>query len=98
MAQAWKHRQFRSLVKAFRGICCRNDLGRWWVNRGKVLDRFMELLPAVRMFLEEKARSQLLAHLVNYILLHNTGFLTYIRHHLNSLNLKSQASKGFCLH
>ena len=63
MAHALKHRQFRSLVEEFYGEY--SDLTMHaevrWLSSGKVLDRFMELLPAVRTFLKEKGRRDLLA-------------------------------------
>ena len=56
MAHALNHRQLRSLVEKFHGEYC--DLATHadvkWLSHGKVQDRFMELLPAVRMFVEEK--------------------------------------------
>ena len=55
-----------------------------WLSRGKVLDRFMESLPAVRIFLEEKGRRELLAHLIDDTFVCNTAFVTDITLHLNS--------------
>ena len=57
-AHAMKHRQFRSSVEEFHGEY--PDLKMHaevrWLSRRKLQDRFMELLPAVRTFLEEKGR------------------------------------------
>ena len=64
-----------------------------WLSRGKVLDRFMELLPAMRTFMEEKGRRDLLARLVDDTFVCNTAFLTDITRHLNSLNLKLQGKQ-----
>ena len=61
MAHALHHLQFRSLVEEFHGeysdLATHADVK--WLSRGKVQDRFMELLPAVRMFVEEKGWSDL---------------------------------------
>ena len=54
----------------------------------------VKLLPAVRMFLGEKGRRDLLAYLVNDTFVFNTAFLTDITRHLNSLNLKLQGKHG----
>ena len=90
-----KHRQFRSLAEEFH--CEYSDLTMHaevrWLSRGKVLDRFMDLLPAVRTFLEEKGRRDLLAHLVDGTFVYNTAFLTDITRHLNALNLKLQGKQ-----
>ena len=95
MAHALKHRQFRSLVEEFYDEY--SDLAMHaevrWLSPGKVLDRFMELLPAVRTFLKEKGRRDLLAHLVDDTFVCYTAFLTDILRHLNSLNLKLQGKQ-----
>uniref|UniRef100_A0A672IJ75 HAT C-terminal dimerisation domain-containing protein n=1 Tax=Salarias fasciatus TaxID=181472 RepID=A0A672IJ75_SALFA len=95
LAHALKHRQFRSLVEEFQSAY--PDLAMHaevrWLSRGKVLDRFMELLPAVRIFLEEKGRHDLLAALEDDSFIHNAAFLTDITRHLNSLNVKLQGKQ-----
>jgi len=63
MAHVLKHRQFCSLVEEFHGEYSDVEVRR--LSRGKVLDRYMQLLPAVRTFLEEKGWRDLLADLVN---------------------------------
>uniref|UniRef100_K7G7Y3 SPIN-DOC-like zinc-finger domain-containing protein n=1 Tax=Pelodiscus sinensis TaxID=13735 RepID=K7G7Y3_PELSI len=52
-----------------------------WLSQSKVLDSFMDLLPAVQMFLEAKDCQDLLSCL---------GLLTDMTRHLNALNLKLQ--------
>jgi len=53
---SFRNTELRSLVKELHGeysdVATHVDVK--WLSRGKVLDRFMELLPAVRMFVEEK--------------------------------------------
>ncbi|XP_073668196.1 general transcription factor II-I repeat domain-containing protein 2-like [Paramisgurnus dabryanus] len=91
LAHALKHRQFRSLVEecesAYGDLAMHAEVR--WLSRGKVLCRFMQLLPAVRMFLEEKGQHNLLS-LLNDTFIENAAFLTDITCHLNSLNLKLQ--------
>lgn len=61
LAHPLKNRQFCSLVEEFESAY--PDLAMHaevrWLSRGNVLDRFMELLPVVRIFLKEKARRDL---------------------------------------
>ncbi|KAK9977291.1 hypothetical protein ABG768_019112 [Culter alburnus] len=64
-----------------------------WLSRGNVLDRFMELLPVVRIFLKEKGRRDLLAPLEDNTFMHNVAFLTDVTRHLNALNLKLQGKQ-----
>lgn len=95
LAHALKHREFRSLVEGYKSAY--TDLTMHaevrWLSRGKVLARFMELLPAVRIFLKEKNRHDLLASLEDEIFVQNAAFLTDITRHLNSLNLTLQGEK-----
>jgi len=90
-----KHGQFRSLAEEFLGefsdLTIHAEVR--WLSRGKVLDRFIELLPAVRTFLDEMGRRDLLAHLVEDTFVCNTAFLTDITRHLNALNLKLQGKQ-----
>jgi len=57
------------------------------------VESFIELLPAVLMFLEENGSRDLLAHLVYDMFVCSTAFLTDITRHLNSLNLKLQGKQ-----
>jgi len=94
LAHTLKHRQFGSLVEVSRWVLWfDNASSSEVVNSRKVLDRFMELLPDVRTFLEEKGRRDLQAHLVYHTFVYNTAFLTDITRHLNSLNLKLQGKQ-----
>ena len=92
IAHALKHRQFKSLLEEYETYY--NDLSLHsqvrWLSRGKVLARFMELLPVIREFVQEMCRNDLLISIKEESFQLQAAFLTDITHHLNVLNLKLQ--------
>lgn len=91
-ARALNHRQFRQLLEdvdaEYDDLVLHTDVR--WLSRGKVLERFSSLLPAIKTFLATKGKPY--EQLEDALYLMDLGFLTDITAHLNELNLKLQGS------
>ena len=61
-----------------------------WLSRGKVLDRFLALLPEIKQFLTEEQQN--FPDLSDTEWQQDLGFMSDITSHLNKLNLKLQGS------
>jgi len=90
VSRALNHRQFRALLNEYNteyGDLLMHSEVRW-LSRGRVLERFLNLLPQIREFLESKGRRE--AELENPEWVMKLAFLTDITCHLNVLNLQLQ--------
>ena len=95
------HRQFRELLKEYEteygNLVMHNEVR--WLSRGRVLERFLSLLPQIREFLASKGRNEQVLENPEWIM--KLAFLTDITCHLNALNLQLQGKEkhhGSMLH
>ena len=61
-----------------------------WLSRGKVLDRFIDLLPHINNFFNSKHINIYDEYLCDIDWVRDLAFPTDITHHLNNLNLELQ--------
>lgn len=89
------HRQFKEFLNDIE--CEYGDVLYYsevrWLSRGKVLQRFLNLIEEIKMFLNQK--SQPVDYLEDSKWLCDLAFLTDICGHLNDLNLKLQGKSQF---
>ncbi|KAL2097960.1 hypothetical protein ACEWY4_007167 [Coilia grayii] len=89
-AKALQHRLFKALLdeleSAYGDLILHADVR--WLSRGKVLQRFVDLLPEIKMFLS--SRNDLREELSDDAWLLDLGFLTDLTAKLNSLNNELQ--------
>lgn len=85
-----QHRLFKLLLEEENNEC--NDLilhtDVRWLSRGKILERFINLLPQIKEFLS--SRGEYYEQLENSDWLIDLGFLTDVSAKLNELNIKFQ--------
>ncbi|XP_063610390.1 general transcription factor II-I repeat domain-containing protein 2A-like [Penaeus indicus] len=90
VSRALNHRQFHELLAEFEteygDLVMHNEVR--WLSRGRVLDRFLSLLPQIREFTSSKGRVE--PELENPEWIMKLALLTDLTCHLNALNLKLQ--------
>ncbi len=90
VSRALNHRQFRQLIQdydtEYSDLVLHSEVR--WLSRGKVLERFLSLLPEINTFLDSKGKHQPELKDPHWII--QLALLTDITCHLNSLNLQLQ--------
>ncbi len=90
ISRALNHRQFRQLIEDYNteysDLLMHSEVR--WLSRGKVLERFLSLLPEICTFLDSKGKRE--PELEDPCWITQLAFLTDITCHLNTLNLKLQ--------
>uniref|UniRef100_H3ANB4 Uncharacterized protein n=1 Tax=Latimeria chalumnae TaxID=7897 RepID=H3ANB4_LATCH len=89
VSRALNHRQFRVLVAEYGNLVMHNEMR--WLSHGRVLERFLGLLPLIREFLESKGKGEKELEDPGWII--KPSFLTDITSHLNALNLQLQGKQ-----
>jgi len=91
-ASALNKRQFQSLLKevesVYSGLLMYNSVR--WLSRGRVLERFVECVDEIRLFLD--SNKQQFTELTNVDWLSRLMFFTDLSLHLNEVNVKLQGS------
>ncbi|XP_068201642.1 general transcription factor II-I repeat domain-containing protein 2B-like [Palaemon carinicauda] len=90
VSRALNYRQFRELLAEYEteygDLVMHNEVR--WLSRGRVLERFLSLLPQIREFTTSKGTVD--SELENPKWIMKLAFLTDLTCHLNALNLKLQ--------
>lgn len=90
VSRALNHRQFRQLIEdydtEYGDLLMHSEVR--WLSRGKVLERFLSLLPEIRTFLDSKGKHEPELEEPHWII--QLALLTDITSHLNALNLQLQ--------
>uniref|UniRef100_A0A3Q3E7E7 SPIN-DOC-like zinc-finger domain-containing protein n=1 Tax=Labrus bergylta TaxID=56723 RepID=A0A3Q3E7E7_9LABR len=97
-AKALQHRLFKALLDeldaAYGDLILHADV--WWLSRGKVLQRFVDLLPEIKTFLS--TRNEEHEQLSDDAWLLDLGFLTNLTAKLNALNNELQGKSRHLPH
>ena len=90
VSRALNHRQFRQLIQdydtEYSDLVLHSEVR--WLSRGRVLERFLSLLPEINSFLDSKGKHQPELKDPHWII--QLALLTDITCHLNTLNLQLQ--------
>ena len=90
VSRALHHRQFRQLIQdydiEYSDLVLHSEVR--WLSRGRVLERFLSLLPEINSFLDSKGKHQTELKDPHWII--QLVLLTDITCHLNTLNLHLQ--------
>lgn len=86
VSRALNHRQFRQSDTEYRDLVMHSEVR--WLSRGKVLERFLSLLPEICTFLDSKGKHQPELKDPDWIV--QLALFTDITCHLNTLNLQLQ--------
>ncbi len=90
ISRALNHRQFRQLIEdydtEYSDLLMHSEVR--WLSRGKVLERFLSLLPEICTFLDSKGKRE--PELEDPCWITQLAFLTDITCHLDTLNLNLQ--------
>lgn len=97
-SSAQQHRQFKLLLEEneseFSDLCLYTEVR--WLSKGKTLQRFIDLLPEVKEFLNSRGKTY--QQLDDKTWLCDIGFLTDMTTKLNDLNTKLQGMHGHIGH
>ncbi|CAG4959705.1 unnamed protein product [Colias eurytheme] len=92
--QALNKRKFDALLdevnSVYNGLLMYNNVR--WLSRGSVLERFVECLEEIRLFLQNEGKIEQYPQLLDVMWLSKLMFFTDICQHLNTLNVKLQGT------
>ncbi|XP_071051122.1 general transcription factor II-I repeat domain-containing protein 2A-like [Onthophagus taurus] len=93
-SQALNRRKFDALLdevnSVYNGLLMYNNVR--WLSRGNVLQRFVDCLEEIRLFLQNQGKVEEYPQLLDVMWLSKLIFFTDIRQHLNKLNMKLQGA------
>lgn len=93
-SQALNKRKFDALLdevnSVYNGLLMYNSVR--WLSRGNVLERFVDCLEEIRLFLQNEGKIEQYPQLLDVMWLSKLMFFTDICQHLNTLNVKLQGT------
>ncbi|GFX62994.1 general transcription factor II-I repeat domain-containing protein 2B [Trichonephila clavipes] len=94
-SQALNKRKFDALLdevnSVYNGLIMNNNVR--WLSRGSVLQRFVDCLEEIRLFLQNESKIEQYPQLMDIMWLLKLMFFTDICQHFNELNIKLQGAR-----